>query len=363
MRGEQDASERRSDALGLRITNMSVGVTSTLEYLTQQAERIAERGRAIESENAAILQSIRQEIASFDPGASRPEVVDETGPKVLSALRELVDRIDTIESRVSQPVSSGTEVLVLDAVRELSDKVAAIESHVSQPLEPVERTDRAVLDAVQELAAKVTTVESRVTDGLASLESKVAERPEGPVVGELSVPELARLEPALEDIRARLAQLERVEPALNEVADQLAALAHGDPTLEQVRARLAEIARVEPALEDLRAQLTELARVEPALADVRTQLRELARLQPTEGNGEASAAKIVETTEQLRATLDEATGKLREGIVQPFSDISARLDRLDAAVSQAAADTSDALDGAAAQSAGRMQDVEQPSFR
>src|SRR5437763_14844811 len=79
VRGEQEASERRSDALGLRITNMSVGVTATLDYLTAQAEKMGERARQIEAENAAILQSIRKEIASFDPGASRPELVDETG--------------------------------------------------------------------------------------------------------------------------------------------------------------------------------------------------------------------------------------------------------------------------------------------
>src|SRR5439155_9338834 len=71
VRGEQEASERHSDALGLRITNMSVGVTSTLEYLTQQAERIAERGRAIESENAGILQAIREQVEAIRSAAPR----------------------------------------------------------------------------------------------------------------------------------------------------------------------------------------------------------------------------------------------------------------------------------------------------
>jgi len=356
---EQEASERRNDALGLRITNMSVGVTATLDYLTAQAERMGERARQIEAENAAILQAIRQEIASADGGTARAEAADDTGPKVLSALRELVDRIDTIESRVAEGPDrgDGTGVLVLDAVRELAAHVATIEARISQGPDPSAGTDALVLDAVRELATKVTTIEARVSDGLASLETKAAERSAPAVVGDLNVPELARIEPALEDVRARLAELARVEPALNEVADQLAALAHGDPTLEEVRARLSEIARVEPALDALMAQLTDLARVEPALADVREQLRELARLQPNKADSDASAALISSTVEQLRATLDEAIGAMRESLAQPFGELSARLDSVEAAVARAVADTSDALDGAAAQSAGGMQDV------
>ena len=103
VRGEQEASERRSDALGLRITNMSVGVTSTLEYLTQQAERIAERGRAIESENAGILQAIREQVEAIRSAAPRTASDDVV---LLEVLRGVEGRVRDIESRLSERMSS-----------------------------------------------------------------------------------------------------------------------------------------------------------------------------------------------------------------------------------------------------------------
>jgi len=103
VRGEQEGSERRSDALGLRITNMSVGVTSTLEYLTQQAERIAERGRAIESENAGILQAIREQVEAIRSAV--PRTASDDGV-LLEALRGVEGRVRDIESRLSERMSS-----------------------------------------------------------------------------------------------------------------------------------------------------------------------------------------------------------------------------------------------------------------
>jgi hypothetical protein len=308
---EQEASERRNDALGLRITNLSVGVTKTLEDLTSQAQRMGDRARAIEAENAAILQAIRNEIAGGGSPAPREEVKDETGPKLLSALHDLAARLGAVESRVTQRV------------------------------EAVDGTGP-VLVALDEMVGKLGTIESRIAERLTSLESRVAERAGDPAVEDLrgQFAALSGVQPALEEMRTRLSELARIEPTLDDVGAQLAALAHGDPSLADVRAGISEIARLEPALSDIRAQL-----------------RELARVQPTHVDEEASKALMSSTVEQLRATLDGAVAMMEQSLAQSVNQMQGRLDAVEAAVVRAVVDTSDALDGAAAQTAGGMQDV------
>jgi hypothetical protein len=63
------------------------------------------------------------------------------------------------------------------------------------------------------------------------------------------------------------------------------------------------------------------------------------------------------TVEQLRATLDAAVAAMEQKLAQSINEMQARLDAVDAAVARAVVDTSDALDGAAAQTAGGMQDM------
>jgi hypothetical protein len=63
------------------------------------------------------------------------------------------------------------------------------------------------------------------------------------------------------------------------------------------------------------------------------------------------------TVEQLRATLDGGVAAMEQKLAQSINEMQARLDAVEAAVARAVVDTSDALDGAAAQTAGGMQDV------
>ena len=419
---EKDVSERRNDALGLRITNLSVGVTKTLEDLTAQSERMGERARAIEGENAAILQAIKNEIAGAS-GVQREEVKDETGPKLLSALQDLAARIGAVESRLAQRAESADPTgPLLVALDEVVAKVGTIESRIAERLTSLEsnvverpgdpgvealrgqmtelsrvqpvieemrtqlsglsRIEPALADvgaqlseisrkepadptgpllvALDALVAKMGTIESRIAERLTSLESKVAERAGDPAVQDLrvQVPELARVQPAIEEMRMRLSELiSRVGPTLDDVGAQLVKLSRIEPALDDVGAQLAALAHGDPSFADVRAGLAELSRVEPVLSDIRNQIREIARLQPSQADSEASKALLSSAVEQLRATLDGAVVAMEQSVAQSINEMQGRLDAVEAAVARAVVDTSDALDGAAAQTAGGMQDL------
>ena len=370
VRGEQEASERRSDALGLRITNMSVGVTSTLEYLTQQAERIAERGRAIESENAGILQAIREQVEAIRSAA--PRTASDDGV-LLEALRGVEGRVRDIESRLSERMSS-LESRVdrkpgdagLDEVREqLNSLVAVWEAPARDPmlqqihdklssLSIPEASRDPILDEIQAQLERIASAVPQTADqNLNELRAQLAElasSPTQPADGLLN-----EIRSELFELRGELLELrEREGPPR-------------DPILDEIRANLdrlssAEPAETDPILHEIRAQLSDLIAAEgpprdPILDDIRAEIAALRRPEDETQTAASTEAAIASAVEHLRAALDEAVGTVQDGVARSVGELSMRLDAVEAKIVQVAGDTSDALDGAAAQTAGGMQDL------
>ncbi|HEV2686065.1 MAG TPA: hypothetical protein VGW79_05460, partial [Actinomycetota bacterium] len=195
VRGEQEASERRSDALGLRITNMSVGVTSTLEYLTQQAERIAERGRAIESENVGILQAIREQVEAIRGAV--PRGASEDGA-ILEAVRGVEGRVRDIENR-------------------LSERMSSLEARVDR-----KPADGGISEIADQLNAVIALLEAPTRDPMLQ---EVRDRLSSTVA-----PGPPPRDPILDEIRAQLDRIASAEPA-----------AAPDDALKEIRAQLAEL--------------------------------------------------------------------------------------------------------------------------
>ncbi|TMK84518.1 MAG: hypothetical protein E6G46_00425 [Actinobacteria bacterium] len=414
VRGEQEASERRSDALGLRITNMSVGVTSTLEYLTQQAERIAERGRAIESENAGILQAIREQVEAIRSAA--PRTASDDGV-LLEALRGVEGRVRDIESRLSERMSS-LESRVdrkpgdagLDEVREqLNSLVAVWEAPARDPmlqqihdklssLSIPEASRDPILDEIRAQLERIASAAPQPADrNLNELRAQLAElasSPAQPADGllneirselyelrgellELREREGPPRDPILDEIRANLDRLSSAEPAetdpiLHEIRAHLERLSTAeksapDPILQDIRGQLDKMSSVEPAetdpiLHEIRAQLSDLIAVEgpprdPILDDIRAEIAALRRPEDETQTAASTETAIASAVEHLRAALDEAVGTVQDGVARSVGELSMRLDAVEAKIVQVAGDTSDALDGAAAQTAGGMQDL------
>src|SRR5207245_2743032 len=148
------------------------------------------------------------------------------------------------------------------------------------------------------------------------------------------------------------------------VAVSSASASSSDPILNEIRTELYElrgellelrdrepVAR-DPMLDEIRAQLDRLTSAEapardPILDEIRAQLERV-----------PSAESLVSTAvEQLRGALDEAIGAVHDGVARSVGELSLRLDSVEAKIVQVAGDTSDALDGAAAQTAGGLQDL------
>ena len=446
VRGEQEASERRSDALGLRITNMSVGVTSTLEYLTQQAERIAERGRAIESENVGILNAIKDQVEAIRGAV--PRTASDDGA-ILEAVRGVEGRVRDIETRLSERMSSlegrvdrkpadggigeiadqlNAVIAILEAptrdpmLQEVRDRLSSIVIPEPPARDPILDEMRAQLERIAsaEPATAPDEAMKEIRAQLAELSVAPSGSPEGvlnEIRNELFELRGERLElrdrdapphdPVLDEIRARIdaippAEPQAIRPMLNEIIERLDRIASApqaapaepvdigaiveearmhlgrlsateppprDPVLDEIKESLERLSAVEPAepaetdpiLHEMRAQLADLIAAEtprdPILEEIRAQLAALERPDVAADDGAATEAAIASAVENLRAALDEAVGNVQDGVSRSVGELSLRLDAVESKMVQLAGDTSDALDGAAAQTAGGMQDV------
>ena len=442
VRGEQDASERRSDALGLRITNMSVGVTSTLEYLTQQAERIAERGRAIESENVGILNAIKDQVEAIRGAV--PRTASDDGA-ILEAVRGVESRVRDIETRLSERMSSlearvdrkpadggigeiadqlNAVIALLEAptrdpmLQEVRDRLSSVVVPEPPARDPILDEMRAQLEQIAS-AEPATIPDEELKEIRAQLAELAATRSgSSPGVLDEIRTELFELrgellelrdrdaparDPVLDEIRARIDGLvvsgpQAPHPMLNEIVERLDRMASTqpasvepvdtekfleevrahfeqlatraaparDPILEEIKERLERLASTEPAetdpiLHEMRAQLSDLLAAEsprdPILDEIRAQLASLERPEGAADGVAATEAGVASAVERLRAALDEAVTTVQEGVSRSVGELSLRLDAVESKMVQLAGDTSDALDGAAAQTAGGMQDV------
>ena len=445
VRGEQEASERRSDALGLRITNMSVGVTSTLEYLTQQAERISERGRAIESENVGILNAIKDQVEAIRGAV--PRTASDDGA-ILEAVRGVESRVGDIEMRLSERMSSlearvdrkpadggvseiadqlNAVIAVLEAptrdpmLQEVRDRLSSIvipEPPARDPIldeirlqlerlasaEPAAVPDQAMKEIRAQLAELSATPSGSSSGVLEEIRNEIFEL-RGELL-ELRDRDAPPRDPVLDEIRARIdglgaAEPQEPHPMLNEILERLDRIATAqavstepvqndavlqevrekleqlsspaapprDPVLDEIKEKLEELSSTEPPeppetdpiLREIRAQLSDLIAAEtprdPILEEIRAQLASLQPPEDAADPGAATEAAVASGIELLRAGLDEAVTSVQESVSRSVGELSLRLDAVESKMVQLAGDTSDALDGAAAQTAGGMQDV------
>jgi hypothetical protein len=307
VRAEQHESEKRTDSLGLRITNLSLGVTKTLEDLIGQSERMAERARTLEAENAAILEAVKAEIAGLSEGGAeavraRAALIDSAvGTQTDAILQSVTERLGAISERMSGAIAElGSRVGeappdVTPMLLEMRAQLTALAN-----VEPVSLPPDANAESQRELSRQVHAglehVLSEIRAHQAQSSEQTSVRFDGIEAG------LVRAMVDLRDVIDRMAA--RSSSGLDEVREAITAIGEVSSGIERSRAELSQ------AIESLGSQL--VART----AGVTTSIKDRAGL----------------LSEQITALAgaDDIAVAVREAIAQPIAETKRETDeRLD----------------------------------
>jgi len=285
VRAEQEEAEKRIDALGLRITNLSMSVSKALDDLVGHSARIDERASLMEGENAAILEAVRKEVASAVTVAGeevrvRTEALgDSLSARAASIETSMADRVSSFEGMLAERVAS-LQANLVEQMKTLNAQVGALPADMVKTLAEINST----LSAVGDLSGIQAKIES-AAEQTRSVKKATAQQSE-----------------ALERLRTDHAG------ALAQLADRMAEVA---PTvaaaLADVREALGSSRR--RASDELEGDRAAFAR---ALADMKEALRTTSR---------RTSGEIAQIREQVGSST-RRTGDLLEGLRSPLKQMA-----------------------------------------
>ncbi|MGZ4103956.1 MAG: hypothetical protein ACXVP8_01695 [Actinomycetota bacterium] len=357
VRGELQASERRSDALGLRITNLSLGVTKALEDLVGETKRLGERARSLEAENAAILQAVKEEVAAMSAGGAdavraRIEALDATfGSGSKRMLEQLTERIGSVEARIAEGMAALEARLSArepagfhEAIAEMNDRLAALSR-----AEPASFDTAVLTETVERARAAVERAAATIEEAAASLE-RAGEQPAeaqseqiAPLIEQLRDQLVTRTAGVNAQIVERAARLEELIVALPSASDLAAAhpvtdLAAAMPTAEDVGAAVADrVAAVTAgAKRETDGRLTaldqELGGIAANVNEIWIRVRALVKgLEDERHAAQESATTTATRLDELAAAEERLRARLTDaerGLVETFRTIETERDRV-----------------------------------
>ena len=376
-RARDEAETKQVDALGLRVTNLSMSVTQALDAVRAQVTGMQERAERLEAEQAAILEAIRSAVAGI--GST---VAENVAGGTTDLARAVTDRVTAIESAVGERLAALDEPLRaagqaredlarvaevadrLDAIGQVGERLALLDQvlervralegvdermavAVKGAVEPLssmrdelrELADHAIqLGALPQMEAQLHRVEEGlstlgvITDRLDALPG-LTERLDalGPVSGAIErMREDVGAIPSMREHLRALAERPADREQLDAIADRLSPLDTIADRLSQLDA-IAERSTVLEGLDHRLAALTRLDDVAQMLAQVGARIDELPEVAATAvaSRVDGAAGELWTIVERLPASVDERLQALRDRIEQRLEGLHVDLGDVD----------------------------------
>jgi hypothetical protein len=349
VRAEQQEAEKRIDALGLRITNLSFSVSKALEDLVGHSARVNERAQVLESENAAILEAVRKEIVAAVTAGEEARQRSESLGESVSA------RAAALESNLAERVAA-LESMLTERLQTLTGHVGALPDDITTTLAEINRTlatagnlggVQATIEAAAEQlrsdqARQLTEIGSQQERAVAELEAgqaraleQISER-----VAEVA-PSVAR---ALADVRDALAsstlrsseELSGLKEAIASIIEAVGSAPQQTTSiLDELRAPLTQMAEAAGSIEATRAELaaalasleehlvTRTAGVKTSITDRATRLEtQISSLPKAEDVANAVGERISKSLTEAQRKADETADAVRHDVNEVASNVN-----------------------------------------